>query len=86
VSVQQQGLPAQLQLWGRQLGFSQIGVAPVDLSHAEPGLLAWLAAGHHRNGVLLAAITAELVANQICASAPPQGSWEQSFRWDRFCS
>jgi epoxyqueuosine reductase len=22
-------------------------VAPVDLSHAEPGLLAWLAAGHH---------------------------------------
>lgn len=47
VSVQQQGLPAQLQLWGRQLGFSQIGVAPVDLSHAEPGLLAWLAAGHH---------------------------------------
>ena len=47
VSVQQQGLPAQLQLWGRQLGFSQIGVAPVDLSHAEPGLLAWLAAGNH---------------------------------------
>jgi len=47
VSVQQQGLPAQLQLWGRLLGFSQIGVAPVDLSHAEPGLLAWLAAGHH---------------------------------------
>ena len=47
VSVLQQGLPAQLQLWGRQLGFSQIGVAPVDLSHAEPGLLAWLAAGHH---------------------------------------
>ena len=47
MSVQQQGLPAQLQLWGRQLGFSQIGVAPVDLSHAEPGLLAWLAAGNH---------------------------------------
>ena len=47
MSVQQQGLPAQLQLWGRRLGFSQIGVAPVDLSHAEPGLLAWLAAGHH---------------------------------------
>ena len=47
MSVQQQGLPAQLQLWGRQLGFSQIGVAPVDLSHAEPGLLAWLAAENH---------------------------------------
>jgi epoxyqueuosine reductase len=29
------------------LGFSQIGVTGVDLSSAEPGLLAWLAAGHH---------------------------------------
>jgi epoxyqueuosine reductase len=37
--------------WLRQeaaaLGFSQIGVAAVDLSEAEPGLLAWLAAGCH---------------------------------------
>ena len=49
MSIQQQGLPEQLQLWGRQLGFSQIGVAPVDLSSAEPGLLAWLAEGHHGN-------------------------------------
>ena len=49
MSIQQQGLPEQLQLWGRQLGFSQIGVAPVDLSSAEPGLLAWLADGHHGN-------------------------------------
>jgi len=37
----------QLQTWGRDLGFSQIGVADVDLASAEPGLLAWLAAGHH---------------------------------------
>ena len=37
----------QLQTWGRDLGFSQIGVADVDLTSAEPGLLAWLAAGHH---------------------------------------
>ena len=49
MSIQQQGLPEQLQLWGRQLGFSQIGVAPVDLSSAEPGLLAWLADGFHGN-------------------------------------
>jgi epoxyqueuosine reductase len=33
--------------WGRELGFSQIAVAPVDLSSAEPGLLAWLAEGFH---------------------------------------
>jgi epoxyqueuosine reductase len=40
-------LVAQIQLWARELGFSQIGVAGVDLSSAEPGLSAWLAAGFH---------------------------------------
>jgi len=33
---------AQLREWGTALGFSQIGVAGVDLSHAEKGLLEWL--------------------------------------------
>ncbi|MBI5258391.1 MAG: tRNA epoxyqueuosine(34) reductase QueG [Burkholderiales bacterium] len=33
--------------WAHGLGFSQIGVAGVDLHEAEPGLLAWLAAGFH---------------------------------------
>jgi epoxyqueuosine reductase len=47
VSIQPQQLLASLQTWGRQLGFSQIGVAPVDLSAAEPGLLAWLDKGFH---------------------------------------
>ena len=37
----------QIQGWGRELGFSQIGVSGVDLSDAEPGLLAWLAQGFH---------------------------------------
>jgi epoxyqueuosine reductase len=37
----------QLNEWGRALGFSQIGVADVDLTHAQPGLLAWLDAGFH---------------------------------------
>jgi epoxyqueuosine reductase len=40
-------LVARIQEWGQALGFSQIGVAPIDLSSAEPGLLAWLAAGFH---------------------------------------
>ena len=31
----------------RELGFSQVGIAGVDLSAAEPGLSAWLAAGFH---------------------------------------
>jgi glycine oxidase len=54
-----------------------LGVGPV------PGL--WLATGHHRNGVLLAGITAELVATAI--EEHPSGEaehWLQAFRWDRF--
>ena len=45
----------QVQTWGQALGFSQIGVADVDLSGAEPGLLAWLAAGHHGRMAYMAA-------------------------------
>ena len=37
----------QVQAWAAELGFSQIGVADVDLQAAEPGMLAWLAAGFH---------------------------------------
>ena len=40
-------LVPQMQEWARELGFSQIGVAGVDLSAAEPGLEAWLAQGFH---------------------------------------
>ncbi|MBA4213729.1 MAG: tRNA epoxyqueuosine(34) reductase QueG [Polaromonas sp.] len=36
-----------MQAWGQELAFSQIGVTGVDLSAAEPGLLAWLSAGCH---------------------------------------
>jgi epoxyqueuosine reductase len=36
-----------LRAWARELGFSQIAVADIDLSHAEPGLTAWLDAGFH---------------------------------------
>jgi epoxyqueuosine reductase len=42
-----QALLPQLQGWATALGFSQIGVADVDLHGAEPGLLAWLEAGFH---------------------------------------
>ena len=31
----------------RELGFSQIGVADIDLASAEPGLQAWLQQGFH---------------------------------------
>ena len=42
-----QRLVEQLQAWGQELGFSQIGIAGIDLSTAEPGLLSWLDAGFH---------------------------------------
>ena len=58
-----------------------LGASPI------PGL--WLACGHHRNGVLLASITAELLAEAV--AAPPEAArasdtaqWLQAFRWDRF--
>lgn len=60
----------------------------------------WLACGHHRNGVLLAAITAELVSTALLAAAGgaeaaasegPRAALDaeeqellQRFRWDRF--
>ncbi len=33
--------------WGAELGFADVRIADVDLRHAEAGLQAWLAAGHH---------------------------------------
>ena len=54
-----------------------------------PGL--WLATGHHRNGVLLAAITAELLSQRIKPEPQDQGKEnlaEQAlldqFHWTRF--
>ena len=43
----QHQLLAQIRSWASELGFSQIGVAGIDLSSAETGLSAWLAAGFH---------------------------------------
>ncbi len=40
-------LLSRLRAWAEASGFSQIGVADVDLSTAEPGLLAWLHNGFH---------------------------------------
>jgi epoxyqueuosine reductase len=38
---------SKIQAWAQELGFSQIGVAGVDLSSSESGLSAWLARGFH---------------------------------------
>ncbi len=36
-----------IKAWGAELGFADVRIADVDLAHAEAGLRAWLAAGHH---------------------------------------
>ena len=48
-------LLGQIEGWARALGFSQIGVADVDLSTAEPGLAAWLQQGFHGSMAYMAA-------------------------------
>jgi len=59
-----------------------LGTSPID------GL--WLATGHHRNGVLLAAITAELVTTALLAAQsdhdlePETTQLLQAFDWRRF--
>ena len=40
-------LAADIKAWARELGFQAAGIADVDLSAAEAGLSAWLAAGFH---------------------------------------
>jgi epoxyqueuosine reductase len=50
-----QALVRRLQAWARELGFSRIGIADIDLSAAEAGLQAWLAAGFHASMGYMAA-------------------------------
>ena len=50
-----QQLLQQIDGWARELGFSQIGVAGVDLSAAEPGLMQWLQKGFHGEMAYMAA-------------------------------
>ena len=48
-------LVPQIQAWARELGFSQIGVAGIDLASSEAGLLAWLSNGFHGDMAYMAA-------------------------------
>src|SRR5690625_8020481 len=40
-------LAADIKMWGRELGFQQVGITDMDLSTEEPRLNAWLAQGYH---------------------------------------
>ncbi|RDK07559.1 tRNA epoxyqueuosine(34) reductase QueG [Cupriavidus lacunae] len=66
-------LAASIRAWGAELGFASVRIADVDLSHAEPGLMAWLAQGYHgdmdymANHGLRRARPAELVPGTVRA-------------------
>ncbi|TAK87818.1 MAG: tRNA epoxyqueuosine(34) reductase QueG [Aquabacterium sp.] len=87
---------ANLRQWATELGFSQIGVADVDLSSAEAPLLDWLARGFHGEMHYMAshglkrARPAELVPGTVrvitarmdyLPASVPDG-W-QTIEWDR---
>ncbi len=40
-------LATAIKAWGRALGFAEVRIADIDLTHLEAGLQAWLDAGHH---------------------------------------
>ncbi len=46
-SFDYQKLAADIKVWGRELGFQQVGIADADLSREEPRLKEWLAKGYH---------------------------------------
>ncbi len=58
--------------------------APILGSSPLTGL--WLATGHHRNGVLLAAITVQLLTKSICQESlsKTEKNLLMSFQWNRF--
>jgi glycine oxidase len=78
--------PAMERWWGFRPGTPDgaplLGAGPVE------GL--WLCTGHHRNGVLLAAVSAEAVAAGLSGTRTGEGAYEgmaertAAFRWTRF--
>jgi glycine oxidase len=68
--------------WGYRPGTPDEG----PLLGASPIKGLWLATGHYRNGVLLAAITAELLAALITGLdlADDEQQWLHALRWSRF--
>lgn len=77
------GLLQDIRNWSREFGFAAIGVAGVDLSSAEQGLLDWLAAGFHggmdymaRHG-LKRARPAELVPGTLSVISVRMDYWPE---------
>jgi epoxyqueuosine reductase len=78
------GLAAQIEAWGRELGFESTGVSDVDLADEEVRLLNWLDAGRHgemdymaRHGVARAR-PAELVPGTLRVITARLNYWPSS--------
>lgn len=76
-------LASQIRAWGHELGFDAVGIAGIDLSHTEQGLLDWLAAGFHgdmdymaRHG-LKRARPAELVPGTVSVISARMNYWPE---------
>ncbi|MFN7899063.1 MAG: FAD-dependent oxidoreductase [Synechococcaceae cyanobacterium] len=75
------GWPPMERWWGFRPGTPDEG--PLLGPGPIPGL--WLATGHYRNGVLLAAITARLTVAALDGTlSAADRRWLELFRWDRF--
>ncbi|SEL80990.1 epoxyqueuosine reductase [Colwellia chukchiensis] len=48
-AINYQDLTEKIKLWGRELGFSQVGISDVNLVDHEPALARWLANNYHGN-------------------------------------
>jgi epoxyqueuosine reductase len=74
-------LAAAIRNWGRELGFQQVGIAGIELSGQEAGLLDWLAAGFHGEMSYMArhgakrARPAELVPGTVRVIAARMDYW-----------
>jgi len=47
--INYQQLAEKIKLWGKELGFAQVGITDVDLSEHEQGFTDWLAKNYHGN-------------------------------------
>jgi len=79
-------LAAQIKAWGKELGFSAVGIAGVDLGDAEQALEAWLAAGFHGEMDYMArhgskrARPAELVPGTVSVISVRLDYWPEASR------
>jgi epoxyqueuosine reductase len=77
-------LAATITLWGRELGFEQIGIADTELSAEEEHLQRWLAAGRHGEMAYMArhgsarARPAELVPGTVRVISARMNYWPEA--------